>query len=293
MRAVNRRGFTLVELMTALTLGTLVAGAVYHTVTSVQRVTQGGMQRIDVQQNLRAGLQYLTGMLRELDATDGDVTVATSSRLEFRSMRWTGPLCTAPAAGAGTSVSLAIRATPVYGLRPPDAVEDSVLVFRDGNPSTAVDDTWLVGAVTSVATGTCADGSPAVALTVEITSASGGRDSVLVGVTEGAPLRGFQQEELSLFQGADGRWWMGQRTANRSGAWTSVRALIGPLTSSGLSLAYHDTTGASTAALTDIASVAVTVRGESRALVRWRVATIDYARDSLVTRVALRNNPNF
>ncbi len=293
MHTVNRAGFTLVELIMALALGALVAGAIYQVVTATQRVSHSGVEQIDVRQNMRAGVTYLVNVLRELDAVDGDITVATSTKLQFRSMRWTGILCAAPAAGTGSSVTLPIRATPLFGLRAPDAVEDSLLVYRDGDPSTRADDSWLVGALTGTASRNCTDGSGAHELTVQITAASGGRDSALVGVIPGTPIRGFQTEELSLFQGTDGRWWMGQRTANRSGTWTAVRALIGPLTADGLSLAYYDTTGAVTGTLTEIATVAVTVRGESRDRVRSGVGTIDYARDSLITRVALRNNPRF
>jgi len=106
-------------------------------------------------------------------------------------------------------------------------------------------------------------------------------------------VRGFQSEELSLFQAADTRWWMGQRTANRSGSWTAVRPLVGPLTAAGLGFTYHDTTDAITGVLAEIASVSITMRGESERLVRGLGGNIDYARDSIVTRAALRNNTRF
>ena len=106
-------------------------------------------------------------------------------------------------------------------------------------------------------------------------------------------MRGFQSEELSLFQAADTRWWMGQRTANRSGSWTAVRPLVGPLTAAGLGFTYHDTTDAITGVLAEIASVSITMRGESERLVRGLGGNIDYARDSIVTRAALRNNTRF
>jgi hypothetical protein len=113
-------------------------------------------------------------------------------------------------------------------------------------------------------------------------------------MTLGSPLKGFQLEEISLLS-SGGRWWMAQRTANRGGAWTTPapRPLIGPLEATGMALTYFDTTGTATATLTDIASVAVVLRGESRNRVRQGMAAIDFARDSLITRIALRNNPRF
>ncbi len=290
---MSARGFTLVELIVALTLGALVAAGAYRAIVGTQRVTQAGAQKVDIQQNLRAGATYMTSVLRELDATDGDINVATATRLRFRSMRWVGVLCDAPAKKGATSVVLTIRSGSVFGLRAPSAVEDSSLVFADGDPGTRADDVWLIGAVTGQSGGVCSDGSAASDLTVEITGASGGQAAALATVTAGAPVRGFQAEDLSLFQAADSRWWMGQRTANRSGSWTAVRPLVGPLSATGLAFTYHDTTSAVTGVLTAIASVSIIMRGESERLVRGLGGSVDYARDSIITRAALRNNARF
>jgi len=290
---MSARGFTLVELIVAMVLGALVAAGAYRAIVGTQRVTQAGAQKVDVQQNLRAGATYMASVLRELDATDGDINVATATRLRFRSMRWVGVLCAAPTPAGATSVVLTIRSGSVFGLRPPSVVEDSALVFADGDPGTRADDVWLSGAVTGVSGAVCGDGSAATDLTVAITGASGGQAAALATVTAGAPVRGFQAEELSLFQAADSRWWMGQRTANRSGSWTPVRPLVGPLTAAGLTFAYHDTTSAMTGVLTDIASVSITMRGESERRVRELGGNVDYTRDSIITRAALRNNVRF
>jgi prepilin-type N-terminal cleavage/methylation domain-containing protein len=293
MRTLNRSGFTLLELIVALMLGALLASAVYRVIVGTQRVTQAGAQKMDVQQNVRAGATYLGSVIRELDASDGDITIATATRLRFRSMRWIAPLCAAPVASPPTAVVLTMRTAAAFGLRPPSAVEDSVLVFADGDPSTRADDAWLAGAVTGLVGSACPDGAAATNIVVEITAASGGQAAALAGVTTGAPARGFQTEELSLFSGADSRWWMGQRASNRLGAWTTVRPLVGPLMATGLAFTYHDSTGAVTAVLTDIASVGITLRGESQLRVRSLGGNIDYARDSIVARTTLRNNARF
>jgi prepilin-type N-terminal cleavage/methylation domain-containing protein len=293
MRTLNRTGFTLVELIIALALGALVASAVYRAIVGSQRVTQAGAEKMDVQQNLRAGATYLGSLIRELDASEGDISVATATRMQFRSMRWVAPLCDDPVPNGPTAVLLTIRSASTFGLRGPSSVEDSALVFADGDPTTRTDDAWLAGALTGLSASACPDGAPATNLTVEITAASGGQAAVLAGVTFGAPVRGFQPEELSLFQTPDSRWWMGQRTANRLGTWTTVRPLVGPLAAAGLAFTYHDTTGAATAVLTDIASVGIALRGESQLRVRGLGGDIDYARDSILTRAALRNNARF
>ena len=292
MHALNRRGFSLIELLIALALGGLVSMAVLQSVISTQRASQAGMQKMDLHQNLRAGAAYLGSVLREVDAGDDDITVATATQLRFRSMRWTGVLCADPATVSGNSIMFTIRADMVYGMRAPNATEDSLMVFADGDPFTRTDDTWLAGAVTAVGTSTCTDASAATTVTAKITAASGGRNAARDLVTSGAPLRGFQTEEISLLQ-SNSRWWMGQRTANRSGTWSTAQPLVGPLAASGLALTYYDSTGAVTADSSLIASIQIILRGESMALVRQGIRTAQYARDSLITRVALRNNPRY
>jgi prepilin-type N-terminal cleavage/methylation domain-containing protein len=290
MHALNRRGFTLIELLIALVIGAVVGTATIRVLVGIQRTTEAGMQRVNLHQNLRAGVGYITSIVRELDAGEGDISIATATQLRFRSPRWASPLCDVPVAGAGTAVTFVIDASAVFGIRAPDAVEDSVLIYADGDPNTRRDDAWLAGAVTAVGTGTCASGANATVLTVQV---SGGPATTLANVSSGAPLRGFQIEQLSLFQGVGARWWLGQETTDRAGTATPTRELIGPLSARGLTFAYFDSTGAVTGTLANIASIEVALRAESSQRVRTAVSNIDFARDSIITRVALRNNPRF
>ena len=293
MHALNRSGFTLIELLIALVIGAVVGTATVRVLVGIQRTTEAGLQRVDLHQNLRAGVGYITSVVRELDAEEGDISIATATQLRFRSMRWASPLCADPAAGAGTSVTFLLDASAIFGVREPDEVEDSVLIYADGDPNTRNDDAWLVGALTKkVRTGTCPSGAAATTLTVEVTAASGGQAAALADVISGAPLRGFQWEQLSLHSD-QGRWWLGQETVNRTGTTTGIRALVGPLTARGLTFQYFDSTGAVTGTLANIASIEVALRAESSSRVRTAASNIDFARDSIITRVALRNNPRY
>ena len=291
---MNRRGFTLIELLVALVLGGVVMGAAYQTLVMSQRASHAMVQRIDVQQTVRAGVHYLSGLLRELDATDGDILVATPTTMTVRARRWAGVSCTDPVA-VGALVQFGVRSGSqfYFGDRAPDANLDSILVFRDGDPASRGDDRWLVGAVRAVAAGVCTDATPAHILSVEITAASGGADSVLVGVTSGAPLRGIQVDELALYQEADGRWWMGRRTASRTGAWSDREPLIGPLENGGLRFSYLDSDGDPTTVIDEIAIVDVEIHGESQYITHTTTGVNDHILDSLQTRVALRNNARF
>ncbi len=292
MRPVGRHGFTLMELIVAITLTAVVLLAIQKTVVMSQRATAAQVQRMNLQQNVRGVGFYLSHVLRELDASEDDVALATSSKIRFRSMRWSGILCSTPVA-AGANVSFVVRRSLQQGLRAPDNSLDSILLFRELDPTRRADDRWLVGTLVSAASGVCLDGSSGRSIVVEITGASGGNPAALAGVTVGAPLRGFQMEELTLYPDGDGSYWLGQRTASNSGGWTDYRPVVGPLTADGLEFAYFDANGDVTGVATDIASVGLVVRGRSHSAVRVGNRSPAYLRDSIATRIALRNNVRF
>lgn len=287
---MKRQGFTVVELLVVLVLGGLVAAATLRTLVASQQTSTAMAQRMEVQQSTRTGVQYLTSILRELNTRDGDIISMDSGAIRLRAMRWTGLLCITPVSVSG-NVVMGIRRSPFYGVRAPDPVLDSLLIYRDGDPETSADDRWLVAGLTASAPSTCADGTPSFLLTLTVTAASGGADSALTGVISGAPIRGFQMEDLELYQSTGDRWWLGHKTANRAGAWTTMQPILGPLASGGLRLSPLDSLGNPVGTTTGIASIKVVVAAESRQRARGGTGTIDFLRDSLVTQVAVRNNP--
>lgn len=288
----RRRGFTLVELLIALTVAGIAAAAIYQAILGTQRITRAQFQRMDVQQSTRAAAFYLSGAMRELSASDGDLKILQPTMMQYRAMRWSGVLCSPVVGPVGGNVATVLRDNMLFGTRGPDAVLDSLLLFRDDSVTTRGDDEWLIGDVRGVTGGAvCADGSPGTTLQFRIASGSGGNDSALVGVTVGSPIRGYQLEEVQLYA-VDGANWLGQRSMDRGGSWTPWRPLVGPLTAAGLAFTYLDSTGTVTATLTDVATVALTIRGRSAELARVG-SGMDYVRDSLFTSVALRNNARF
>jgi prepilin-type N-terminal cleavage/methylation domain-containing protein len=287
MRHLKRRGFTLVEMIVVMGLMSVVLAALYQAIRATQRTTNMHVQRMDVQQSTRATGLYLSHLLRELDAADGDVLLSGPTMLRIRAMVWTGVLCTPPAAVAGR-VRFTIARGLLFGVRLPDAALDSVLLYADGDPAIRTDDVWLVGGLTNVAAGACPDASPGTVLDVDVTAGSGGSGAALADVTLGAPVRGFDVEELSLYL-ASGDYWLGRRTADRSATWSTMRPLIGPLETDGLAFTYFDGAGATPALTTGIVSIGLTVRGRSAG----PISGMGYITDSIITRIALRNNRRF
>ncbi len=129
MRSVNRRGFTLIELVVVLGLMGIILGALYQSILATQRTTGTQLQRIDLQQRTRAAALYVSNMMRELDAAEGDILQSQPTLLRFRAMRWTGILCTIPVEAAG-QVQFTIRRDLLYGVRGPDTCQDSILLWK-------------------------------------------------------------------------------------------------------------------------------------------------------------------
>ena len=292
MHAMSRRGFTLAEILVGLLLTGIVGTAVIRALTGTQRGTSAQFARIDAQESARAVNYYMQSALRELDASEGDVRVANSTTLEFRGMAWTGMSCTAVTV-VGGNLRIVVKNTQLFGRRAPDASLDSILVYNENDPGIRTDDVWLVGAISATAGGTCADLSAGTRLTLAISAASGGNAAAVAGFVSGGPIRGFQTEEISLYDDGAGAYWLGQRTMDNAGTWSAIEPLAGPLTSTGLALAYYDTLNAVTATLADIASVGVTIRTQSRDIARGSAGINTNIQDSLLTRIALRNNVRY
>jgi hypothetical protein len=290
MQNLNRRGVTIVELVMALVLVGLISIPLYGMLQATQRTYRQQTQRVGLNANIRSGITMLPGEIRELDAGDpagSDIVAMTPTSLTYKAMRNVFFLC--DDANVGGLELIAYRDL-TFGLRAPATPIDSVLVFADFDPKTRFDDTWLHGNLASQNTGGagCPDGAPSIRFNVTGIPAAG-----LAGVMQGAPLRTFEVVEIRLYQDG-GAWWLGGRRFEKaSAAWSATEPFVGPLTGAGLQLAYYDATGAVTADRARVARLGVTVTGRTAEPIGTSAGTRTYAVDSLLTQVALRNNPRF
>lgn len=279
----QRRGFTLAEIMVALTIMLIVSSAVYKLLVSTQRLSRDQAERTNLQSNVRIGSLAVLNDLRELGTFSGgsadrnDILTMAASAISYRAMRGTGFLCEMP-----TATQVRIARSSFSGYRDPEPVRDAFYVFLDGDPDTEVDDTWLPVAITAVSTTTACPGTlgNGVTLTTPETAA-------LVGLATGTPLRLYEVMELRLHQ-ADGKSWLGARSVSGGEA---IQPVLGPLVNdTGLQFEYLNTAGAATTDLTAVKSIRVTIRGISDGTVRAGLdGNSTYAQEELITQVALRN----
>jgi prepilin-type N-terminal cleavage/methylation domain-containing protein len=279
----NRRGFTLVEIMIAMTLMLIVSGAAFKLLVTTQRLSRSQAERASLQSNVRMGSLVVLNDLRELSTFVGgaadrnDILDAQVSDITYRAMRGMGFICQ-----ASTATQIRVARSSFSGFRDPVAGRDGLYVFIDGDPDTEADDTWLPVAITGVATGTACPGAFGdITLTTPNTAG-------LVGLSVGTPIRVYEVMELKLHQ-ADGKSWLGARSIS---AGEAIQPVLGPLVDgNGFQMEYLDAAGAITANLTAIKSIRITIRGISDGAVNPGVeGSPTYVQDSLVTQVALRNS---
>lgn len=281
----SRRGFTLVELITALVLFGIVSLALYQLLINSQRVSREQTERLAADMTARDAISVLPGEVRELNASDGDVVVMSASALTYKSMQALYVQCDAPSAGG---LAILLDRSSFFGLRAIDASQDSALIFAEGDSTTRADDRWIHADVTAIAPGTACPGGRA-SLRVALDGVTPGELGL---VQAGAPVRTFRLSQVLLYQDAAGDSWLGGREYQKAGgAWATTQPILGPLSPSGLSLTYFDSAGVPTTAVRSVARVGIAVVSRSPGRVRGPGgAAATYLLQDLMTQVALRNN---
>lgn len=276
---LSKRGFTIIELMTALVLMGIVSTAVYTLLVNNQRLYRQQTQRIELNDNIRSAMAILPGDLRELDASDGDIIEMTDSSITYKAMRSLYVTCAQVNGG-----EIHLRAISFVGLRGVTAEFDSVLVYADLQTSLMSDDAWRHVNVTQVANENNCGGEASVKLSISPVIPS--TDSALAEY----PVRGFELVFVGRYVDAAGAVWLGARRFSKASGWSAIQPIVGPLQTRGFRLAYFDRAGVVTADPRQVARIRVTVVGRTAEPVRLNNGSMGYLADSLVTQIALRNN---
>jgi prepilin-type N-terminal cleavage/methylation domain-containing protein len=271
-----RRGFTIVELLVGLVVGSIVLTSVVQMLIVQGRGYAKQREIIDVRETAREATTLLAWDLRQSGVGDSPLAAISPTSVVLRSPRGLGTICAKHAL------------LPRYGLWKSGGnilatIDDSALVYQLGR------DKWTALKITAVGTPegmgvlACAwPGARPPDLVVEFAVAAKTDTSYL---KVGAPFRSFRRVEYKEYE-LNNRWWLGRKV----GAATSYEQLTGPLAppaSNGLTFAYYDSLGAVTTNPATVASVGFTLRTESYK--KTHVAnTSGYQRDSLTMKVGLR-----
>lgn len=297
-------GFTMVELIVALTIFGLVAASGYGVLERQQRFYRDAAAIQDVRSQLRQAASILPVDLRSLSSVGGDLLKMSDTSLVFRSTVGSSIACViqggaAPrlilppfTLGRGNLLTSWI-ATPAAG--------DTAYVFDDG-PSTATsDDQWRGYAISSVTE--TVGGCPASTGFTTVADATRPSFTVTLAGTlsptilVGAPVRFTRRAQYALYRPTPGG---GSYLGYCSPACTvasPMAPLAGPLRPSGTGAArtpgvqfsYFDADGAATAIPSRVVRVQVLFRAASSEPIRLGTSTQRTFTDSLPTTVAIRN----
>jgi prepilin-type N-terminal cleavage/methylation domain-containing protein len=265
----NRKGFSLVELIIVVVLGSLILAAAMKVLITNQRTYTAQSAQIKSQEATRATLDILSAELREISAQGGDLITMGTNSIKVRSMQKFGVVC--------DTSSTSSPKVKMIKLGDWIDVGDSVFVFADINTSTGTDDTWIPAQVTGVdTTSVSCSSSAAEWITLGGHPADLTRDSV----RPGAPVRSYVHYTYGLMT-MDGDTYLAR--TDDSG---SQVPLIGPLASSGgIAFAYLDQDGNVTATATSVRQIQVTVRAPAGPMNSLGGQTTD----SITGRIYTRN----
>jgi len=224
------RGFTLVELIVALSLMGIATVAIGSVFVSGLRTYARQIELAQVRANLRMAMATFTRELRGLDAggsLGSDIAEMSRSSLTYRAARSTYFLCTVPDVASST---VTVWQHPQFGLRQIEAGRDSLLLFAENDDATPVDNAWLPAALSSVtAGGFCPGGKPGLQLAIR-----GVSQNELGGLRRGAVVRGFQMTTILLYSDSENRSWVGLREWKLSSGWSITQPILGPVAREGL-----------------------------------------------------------
>ncbi|MGD2215236.1 MAG: prepilin-type N-terminal cleavage/methylation domain-containing protein [Gemmatimonadales bacterium] len=237
----RRRGFTLAELLVVIVLGSVVAAALYQVLIYQQRLYTHERSTTYRHDALRLANAVLSADLREASATQGDFLATSPDSLSLRSPVGFGIACAVDSGGGKLGLfNLQGRMATLDG--------DSLLIYHPNG--------WLMrvreAESEEASSLNCPySGGPAVELVIRVSGS-------LTGIPAGAPVRAFHRYTYRLEENRDD-WWLTRSDGN------TTEILVGPFSGdgTGLSFAYFDAAGQTTADPASVARVQLTLVAES------------------------------
>ena len=281
----RRDGFTLVELLVVAVIGSIVLASIYQTLVIQEKSVRQSYAIVGTQQNVRTAIQVLTSDLREISATDADITQADSLSITYRALRKAGVICDSDTISGGW-VTVAYWGDAFVS-------PDSVLVYADGpNPTSAADDRWLPVQVNGTAASTDCAGNPISPNVQRLTF----NPALTLLVRPGGIIRSFVPVRYRIANnGNEGQLERAEGTDITSGVYTPLVEDLSTIANQGLRFRYWDSarvamTGTNLtfqANRNTIARIQVKVRGSA---IGGTTGNNREFTDSLVSNIYLRGN---
>ncbi|MBA3341301.1 MAG: prepilin-type N-terminal cleavage/methylation domain-containing protein [Gemmatimonadaceae bacterium] len=304
----RRAGFSLVELIVATVVATLLGAGIIGVLSRQQKFYRAATEMLGVRAQLRDGAEVLAADIRGAAVATFGVPLMSDSAIELITLIGSSVLCSAP---SGASVMLPPRTlasgnTLTSLLAVPDT-GDIAIIYAAGTepPDTA---TWETHRIATFAPASLTTSCPpSTGFTTDGDIGSDGyvvtlADTAVASVRAGAPIRFLRRVRYSLYRSSDAKWYLGYRRCNAIGVSScgTVQPVSGPYmpytgpgaTETGISFRYYDQSGATLGAGlpgNTLARVDIVLKGQSASEVRLAGDARTLYRDSAIVTVSPRN----
>lgn len=298
---VTRRGATLVELLVALGVATVLSAATFRLLDRTRRFVAGTALVADAHAQRLGAQGVIRSALEEVSPLEGDLIATFDSSVTFLGVVGTGVACAINGSSLDVPPTVVASGAVLASWRTSPQAGDVVSLLDEGALAGRGDDRWVSVSVTSAApfTGSCM-GTPFVD-SIADAGRTGWRLSVAPSppptIVAGTSARFLRRQRVALYR-SGAEWALGWAEWNATtAAWHPIQPLAGPISgysasgASGLSLQWRDSLGALLPAggIAAAARVDVTVRAPTTAAVRMDGVTRGVRIDSAHTYVPLRN----
>jgi hypothetical protein len=297
--------------MISLVMLGLLGSVIIGFLLKQERFYSGANEMLLTRTQVRQAAVMMPSDLRAISAAGGDIYAMTDTSIEFRSTfgssylcrndRSTSQIAIPPVTLAKGSALTVWTQTPTIG--------DSLALYVDSTSTAAKDDSWSYHkiTVTTIAFSNATPGCTSASLLMKSTDVNAGNPSYnytlspqqSATVSAGAAVRFFKKVHYSLYNAADGFWYLGYydcRTG-RIPVCNTIQPIAGPLRPyvsghpelAGVRFTYYDTTGAVTATRTAVSRISILLQGEGSRTIQLAGGSPQTFRDSLRVEVGLRN----
>ncbi len=298
------KGFTLVELIVATAIATLVGGTIVMSLTRQQRFYSTAGEMLAVRSELRDAANVLVSDIRGAAVATYGLPLMTDSAIEMVTAIGSSVLCADP---SGATLALppsgpASGNTLTSFLATPD---DDDVVTLYGNPFNSQDaGSWEAIRLVSFATRSVSSACPSSGFndSADLTGRAYSVtlvESPTAAVRMGAPVRFLRRVRYSLYRSSDAKWYLGYRRCRMfaPSSCDVVQPVSGPYngyssgSGGGLSFRYYGATGVEVVAGTgvDVSRVDIVLRGATARSVSLTGDRQKVYRDSAVVSVSPRN----
>jgi prepilin-type N-terminal cleavage/methylation domain-containing protein len=289
-----RPGFTIIELVIALTLSSVVLLGVLGILSVETKRLAQERETNDTWYTLRAAAAIMAWDIRQAAAGDAALDAIGPNSFIIRSPTAAGVVCNKRAFGSGTTQ------TPAYTMRDVTGrfvAGDSVqLLLAAETPSweyaRVSAQSTVAGSITGTASCATAGSTPTADIQIVVPSfvdANGVTQQRFdtAAVKIGVPMMAYKRVLYGITD-YQGRSWLGRQVGAAIGT-TNWEHLTGPLQPGGLQLEYYTAGGAATTDPLQVIAMRITLRGESYG----RTMSYQAMHDTVSLRVGLRNcDPN-